>query len=93
MSVLFCLLLSLCSVAAESDCLYYFYGEKCASCPETNKYISDLESRYNLQIQKYEVYYDAENNKLMQSYFDAYGVAAEAQEVPAVFIGNTDYIG
>ena len=93
--VLFLLgVLSASAEETEKDCVYYFYGQECLSCQETNALLEKLELKYpELQINKLEVYHNGENARLMYNYFTSYKIPEYSQGVPAVFIGRTYLIG
>lgn len=79
---------------SQTDCIYYFYWEDFANCANVDQYIKSIEIKYpSLQVHKYEVYYEKENFKLLDSYLEAYGLSASAQGVPAVFLPGTYLIG
>ena len=79
---------------SEKDCLYYFYGQECISCQETNTFIEKLELKHpDLQVNRLEVYHNGENAKLMADYFVSYKIAEPYQGVPTVFIGRSYLIG
>ena len=79
---------------SEKDCLYYFYGQECISCQETNTFIEKLELKHpDLQVNRLEVYHNGENAKLMADYFVSYKIAEPYQGVPAIFIGRAYLIG
>lgn len=85
---------------SENDCLYYFYGENCPSCPETDQFIRGLQQRYpNLQLTRYEVFYDyaqdraRTNQELLNDYFTAFGVDEENRGIPAVFLPRSYLVG
>ena len=78
----------------EKDCVYYFYGQECLTCQETNALVEKLELKYpELQINKLEVYHNGDNFKSMSDYFASYKIPEYSQGVPAVFIGRTYLIG
>ena len=80
--------------AEEKDCLYYFYGEDCSGCEPVDTHLNSLQAQYpNLQIQKFEVYFNPDNLKTLQDYFTAYKIAEEDQVVPAVFMSGSYFVG
>lgn len=90
--LLFVVLLS--SLALSQSCVYYFYGEDCKYCPEVNSYMRLLENTHtDLEVQWYEVYFDKENNNLLQDYFRVYNVPKDSQGLPVVFMSNGYFVG
>ncbi len=78
----------------EEDCIYYFYGEGCEECNLTNSYLDNLEKKYvNLNIQRFEVYYNESNLDLLNQFYFAYGVEHQKQKVPAIMISKTYFVG
>lgn len=80
--------------AQETDCLYYFYGDGCPQCIQAEKYIQTLSAKYpSLEIHRYETYYNKENAKLLQDYYNSFGVPQKEQGVPAVFLPGSYFLG
>ena len=68
-----------------SNCVYYFYADDCPSCQKTTKLIDSLEKKYeHLNVERYDVYKDLNNAKLLESYFSRYSVKEEG--IPAIFV-------
>lgn len=93
--VLVILLLSVLSVAAaETDCIYYFYGKDCQECETANNHVKYLETRYpELQITEYEVYFNRQNSRTLDQYFEAYNIPQKSRGVPIVFTQDSYFIG
>ena len=93
MLVLFFLLFSLAgartAIAQDiSSCVYYFYGEGCPHCANVKPVLDELEQKYpDLNIQRFEIYFNEENAKLFQEAAASYSVP-EPWGVPVVFIGE-----
>ncbi len=88
------LLLTSAVLAAEDACVSYFYGKDCDGCPESDRFLDDLQQKYpSLQVQQHEVYYDPSNLNLLQQYFQAYAVPEAGQSVPVVFSSSSYFIG
>jgi len=90
------LLVLLCSavLATENDCVYYFYGETCPSCQETGRFLDKLEQENpDLKIERFEIYYNRDNLRTVQNYFDVQGVSLDAQGVPVIFLPGVHFIG
>ena len=80
-------------VTAE-NCLYFFYGQNCEDCQTTQKYLQQLQiAQPDLQVQEKEIFLSAENKALLQNYYDAYRIPLSSQGLPAVFVGQTYFIG
>ena len=68
--------------------LYLFHGEGCPHCASEIEYLNSIEEKYkNLEIVKYEVWYNEENSNLLQEVYNAYGITRNG--VPTTVIGNT----
>jgi hypothetical protein len=79
---------------AKLGCVYYFYGDECPGCEETNLFIQSIEQRYpSIEVQKFEVYYDHDNLALLNALFKSYQVPSSDQGVPAVFMARTYFVG
>ncbi|HLD72885.1 MAG TPA: hypothetical protein VJA23_04830 [Candidatus Nanoarchaeia archaeon] len=78
----------------ENDCIYYFYGDGCETCPQVGTLLEQLQNKYpQLQIQKFEVYYNSENLKSLQNYFNLYSVPKDNQGIPVIFMQNSYFLG
>ena len=72
--------------------LYLFHGDGCPHCAEEIKFLSSIEDKYdNLEIVKYEVWYNDENSEFLRTVKENYGV--NNSYVPATIIGDTIIIG
>lgn len=66
--------------------IYLFWGEGCPHCAKAKPYFENLAAAYpEIQLRTYEVYYDAENQKLFSLMAEKYGL--EQLAVPTIFIG------
>jgi hypothetical protein len=80
--------------STEKDCIYYFYGDGCDDCPEVNLFLDQLTDKYpDLNIEKNEVYYNTDNLKQLQQFFDAYSVPEDEQGLPIVFMPHSYFLG
>tara|TARA_Y100000310_G_scaffold134116_1_gene133135 strand:+ start:2088 stop:3263 length:1176 start_codon:yes stop_codon:yes gene_type:complete len=78
----------------EKDCLYYFYGDDCPNCKNIETYLYTLQQKHpNITIEKFEVYYNQQNNELLNQYFKVFGVEKDSQGIPIIFIGGSYLIG
>ena len=72
--------------------LYLFHGDGCPHCAEEIKYLNGIKGKYkNLEIVKYEVWYNEENSEFLKSVKSAFGV--DNSYVPATIIGDTLIMG
>lgn len=82
------------AAATENDCIYYFHGADCDHCAPAEAQIKELQIKYpELNIQKYEVYQNFKNARLLQQYFDAHAIPEKAQGIPAVFLPGSYLVG
>lgn len=78
-------------IIAKEVNVYMFYGKTCPHCEEALKYLNRVKDKYDLNIIKYEVWYDADNQKLMKEVADYLDVSASG--VPFTIIDNTPIFG
>ncbi len=71
--------------------VYVFYGKTCPHCEEALKYLNGVKEEYDLNIIKYEVWFDTENRQKMDVVSDYLDVNVTG--VPFVIIDNTPIIG
>lgn len=50
--------------------VYMFYGETCPHCEEEYEYLNSIKEKYNINIYRYEVWYNEENKKLLNEISD-----------------------
>ncbi len=77
--------------AQKKTTLYYFYGKDCPHCAKAEPIILNLTRRYQLNLEKFEVWYNAANRQKLISMAKARG--KNAQGVPTIIIGNDIYTG
>ncbi len=88
------LLLALPPASAQDDCIYYFYGDGCQDCLIVEGYLQGLEEKYpELAVERFEVYFDKGNLASLDDFYASYRVPPASQELPAVFIIGTYFIG
>ena len=76
-----------------SSCVYYFYGEGCPHCANVKPVLESLAQKYpDLNIQRFEVWYNREDAARFQEVSTAYDVP-EPWGVPAIFIGEKYFVG
>lgn len=76
---------------AKTVNVYVFHGKTCPHCEEALSYLNSVKDKYDLNIVKYEVWYNADNYKLMKEMADYLDVSATG--VPFVVIDNTPIFG
>ena len=80
--------------AKEEDTikLYLFHGDGCPHCAEEIKFLDSIEGKYdNLEIVKYEVWYNDDNASLLEKVKSAFDIKSNG--VPTTIIGDTYIIG
>lgn len=78
--------------AQEKVTLYLFYGDGCPHCAHEKEYLAEIEKQYsNLNIVKYEVWYNDANSKLLKQVKEAIGT--ENNYVPYTVIGDIGMTG
>ena len=88
------LLVSNVALAADSKCVYVFYGKGCPHCAAVNGHLNELqENNPNLEVQEFEVYLNSTNLEILKKYFDAYNVPEISRGVPIVFVDDAYYVG
>ena len=72
--------------------LYLFHGDGCPHCAEEIEFLNGIEKNYkNLEIVKYEVWYNEENSEFLTKVKSSFGV--NNSYVPTTVIGNTIITG
>jgi thiol-disulfide isomerase/thioredoxin len=77
--------------AKEKINLYLFYGEGCPHCEAEIEMFKDLEKNYDINIYKYEVWYNDDNMQLLKDVLKKFNKKYEG--VPFTVIGNKTYVG
>lgn len=76
----------------QSVTIKLFYGEGCPHCREAESFLNKIKGNYsNLNIQKFEVYHNQDNQNLMQ--LEAKKLGATVRGVPFIIIGSEYTIG
>ena len=78
-------------VVAKEVNVYVFYGKTCPHCEEALEYLNKIKNKYDLNIIKYEVWFDANNDQKMKDIANYLDVNASG--VPFVIIDNTPIFG
>ncbi|MEM7738018.1 MAG: hypothetical protein AAF267_19745 [Deinococcota bacterium] len=72
--------------------LYFFWGDGCPHCEAAKPFLAELEVRYpTLEVQSFEVWYNADNRELLQIFAEAYNT--DVGGVPAIFVGKQVWVG
>lgn len=73
--------------------IYFFRGEGCSHCAETEEWFQEIEGEYGskFMVVDYETWYNQDNAALMQQVAEARG--EEAEGVPYIIIGNKSWNG
>lgn len=71
--------------------LYFFHGDGCPHCAEEEIFLKKLDKEYDINIVEYEVWYNTENQELLDKVKNVYGINRNG--VPLTIIGNTYFIG
>ncbi len=71
----------------------FFHMNGCGACAQMKPFLEDLDSKYNLNLNSYEIS-SRENSNLFKEYLDRFNVPDKSRGyVPAVFIGDSYFIG
>ncbi len=77
--------------ANEKNTLYFFYGKGCPHCEKVSGYLETYTRQFNLDIKRFEVWYDTTNrNKLIQMGKER---GQDVGGVPAIIMGRDVYVG
>jgi len=79
------------ALAQDKPTMILFYGETCPHCKVEKWYIDQLSEKYDFDLVKYEVYFDQDNQKLMEEYADK--LWARFDGVPTVIMWNDYFMG
>src|SRR5574344_974819 len=79
--------LSISTVSAKEATMYFFYGQGCPHCAEEETLLAELETKYeNLTIVRYEVWYNSDNQQIMQDMASKRNI--EIKGVPLTIVGD-----
>lgn len=80
------------ALAKENIKVYFFHGNGCPHCKDESKFLEKLKSKYSdIEIKKYEVWENKDNQKLMETVKEKMNVLDNG--VPFTVIGSTYLIG
>ena len=72
--------------------LYFFWGFGCPHCAKEKEFLSELIVKYpNLQINRYEVYFNRKNQDLLKKV--AEGLKISSLAVPLTIVGDQAFVG
>ena len=71
--------------------IYYFWGDGCPVCAQQAPFLDRIEEEYEVEILRFEIYYDRDNQQLFRDFGEVYGIGARG--VPTTFIGERSWIG
>lgn len=71
--------------------VYVFHGDTCPHCKKQLSYLEELSKKYNITIKPFEVYYNQQNQELMNRFAKAYNTNFNG--VPVTIIGYEYIIG
>lgn len=73
----------------------FFYSAICPHCAEEKEFLRGLERKYpEIEIKQYEVFYKTENQKILNDFYDKYGVPTKDRGwVPITFTGERYFVG
>ena len=81
-----------CNAKENKVTLYLFHGDGCPHCAEEIKFLNSIEKEYdNLEIVKYEVWYNDDNAEILKNVKDAF--EEKRNGVPTTVIGDTMFLG
>ena len=81
------------NIAAASNTieLYFFYGQGCPVCAQTQLFLSNLTKQYpSLSVKSYEVFFNTENKALYSALAKSYRINSDY--APGIFIGEQAFI-
>lgn len=79
--------------AKENDniTIYLFHGDGCPHCADLIEFLNSLESEYDFDVEKYEVWYNSSNQEFMEEVKNNLNIKSSG--VPLTIIGNTYIVG
>lgn len=78
--------------ATEPINAYLFYGQDCPHCAKESEFLESLKEQYpQLEIRRFEIYYNQDNAKLMQTIAQTLNINISG--VPFLFIEDQYFIG
>ena len=71
--------------------MIYFWGDGCPACAIQNEHFEELEQEYDFDLKRFEIYYNEENQELMQEYSEVLG--EELRGVPTIIMWDDHFVG
>lgn len=78
-------------IEAKEVNVYMFYGKTCPHCEDAYEYLNSVKEKYDLNIIRYEVWFDQENQEKMKEIAEFLDVNVTG--VPFTIINNTPIFG
>lgn len=75
--------------------IHFFYSDICPHCAEEEEFLKDLEKKYpEIEVKKYEVIYNSENQKILNDFYEKYQVPEGRRGwIPVTFTPTRYFIG
>jgi len=88
---LFLLIFFVNDVCAKEVNVKFFYGDGCPVCAREEKFLEEIESKYDVKIIKYETWYNEENAKLLDEAKEKYNTTGRG--VPYTVVEDSAFLG
>lgn len=88
---LFLLIFFVNDVYAKEVNIKFFYGDGCPVCAREEKFLEEIESKYDVKITKYETWYNEENAKLLDETKEKYNTTGRG--VPYTVVEDSAFLG
>lgn len=88
---LFLLIFFISDVNAKEINIDFFYGNGCPICSKEEKFLEEIEKKYDVKINKYETWYNEENAKLLDETKEKYNTTGRG--VPYTVVEDSAFLG
>lgn len=88
---LFLLIFFISDVNAKEINIDFFYGNGCPVCAREEKFLEEIEKKYDVKINKYETWYNEENAKLLDETKEKYNTTGRG--VPYTVVEDSAFLG
>ena len=88
---LFLLIFFISDVNAKEINIDFFYGNGCPICSKEEKFLEEIEKKYDVKINKYETWYNEENAKLLDEIKEKYNTTGRG--VPYTVVEDNAFLG